>query len=107
MDYNNIVDVGNVDVVDKRGRRNRSFYWAVNIDSSWFINHLTETKHDLTYRVLIFKSPKTKHSLFWATMFSMQVAKEVSVSALEDGGLDILRISKGAVKEILFVSHGL
>ena len=40
-------------------------------------------------------------------MFSVQVAKEVSVSALEDGGLDILRISKGAVKEILFVSHSL
>ena len=44
MDFNNIVDVGNVDVVDEWGRRNRSFCWAVNIDSSWFINHLTESK---------------------------------------------------------------
>ena len=39
--------------------------------------------------------------------FSMQVAKEVSVSALEDGGLYTLRISTGAVKETLFVSDGL
>ena len=44
MDFNNIVDVGKVDLVDKWVRRNRSFCWAVNIASSRFISHLTETK---------------------------------------------------------------